>query len=187
MLQVRQAADQLHHDAKILDLQGRHEEATRKRKALRIAENEYSLLNQKYRTLWMRRRKRELSPNSASLSLFPNPLCPSELIEFAINTHAHTTHSLLLPFIPPIFMAPTATPVKELFQQPKTTQAKAASQPQEKITIPQTREMQMVTAEGFRRFLLRRYQGIRRGKRLELIHAILKEMYPNLEPVDLTK
>lgn len=184
MLRVREAINQLHHDAKILDHQGRHAEAVRKRKAIRIAEDEFSELNRKYRTLWMRRRRRGEPPlPHTSLSLFPQFLCPADRITYHINMHTDRYRSQLLSFLP---IMPTATPVKNLFPA-KTVPAKAASQPQEKITIPQTREMQMVTAEGFRRFLLRRYQGIRRGKRLELIHAILKEMYPNLEPVDLTK
>lgn len=78
---------------------------------------------------------------------------------------------------------PTQTPVKNLFPA-KTVPAKPIPQPQ-KITIPQTLETKLVVEEGFKRFLIKRYKGIRRGKRLELIHDVLKEMFPSLEPTDL--
>lgn len=77
---------------------------------------------------------------------------------------------------------PTATPVKNLFPA-KNAPAKPAAQ--QKITIPQTPETKLAVEEGFKRFLIKRYRGIRRGKRLEIIHAVLKEMFPNLEPSNL--
>lgn len=184
MLQVRQAADQLHHDAKILDLQGRHEEATRKRKALRIAEDEYSSLNQKYRTLWMRRRKRELPPNSASLSLFPNPSCPIELLEFDINTHTHHFHSLLLSFIPQKPMT-TATAIKSPALKNVFPTQKPEQQPK---TIPQDKEgyARYMVQEAFKKFLAKRYgKQIRKGKRLDQILQVLNEMFPALPTSEL--